>query len=175
MLLDLAQWLAKDIRVFNVFNYITLRAVLACLTALLMTFMIGPTMIRRLTSYKIGQQVRDDGPQSHLPKAGTPTMGGVLIVISIVIPTLLWGNLENRNVWIALLATVWMGFVGFVDDYLRVVKRMRKGLLGRYKLAGQILLGVAVFAAVYFYPSHGLLDPAETNVPFLKRTVVDFG
>src|SRR6185503_10855978 len=101
MLLELAQWLAKDIRAFNVFSYITLRAVLACLTALLMTFMIGPTMIRRLTSYKIGQSVRDDGPQSHLPKAGTPTMGGALIVIAILVSTLLWGNLGNRNVLIA--------------------------------------------------------------------------
>ena len=85
MLLELAQWLARDIRAFNVFNYITLRAVLACLTSLLMTFMIGPTMIRRLTSYKIGQSVRNDGPQSHLPKAGTPTMGGALILVSVVV------------------------------------------------------------------------------------------
>jgi len=147
----------------------------AAATALFLAFALGRPVIQRLRALKIGQQVRDDGPQSHLPKAGTPTMGGVLIVIAIVIPTLLWGNLENRSVWIALLATLWMGFVGFVDDYLRVVKRLRKGLLGRYKLAGQILLGVAVFAAVYFYPTHGGLDPGETNVPFLKDTVVNFG
>ncbi|HZI89092.1 MAG TPA: phospho-N-acetylmuramoyl-pentapeptide-transferase [Candidatus Polarisedimenticolia bacterium] len=159
----------------NVFRYITFRSLYAAATALLLAFVLGPPVIRRLRAMKIGQQVRDDGPQSHLPKAGTPTMGGVLIVIAVVVPTLLWGNLENRNVWIALLATLWMGLVGFVDDYLRVVRRVRKGLLGRYKLAGQILLGVVVFAAVYFYPGHGALDPAETNVPFLKRTVVDFG
>jgi phospho-N-acetylmuramoyl-pentapeptide-transferase len=102
-------------------------------------------------------------------------MGGVLMVISIAVTTLLWGNLSNRNVWIALIATIWMGTVGFIDDYLRVVKNFRKGLLGRYKLAGQITLGIGVFAAVFFYPAHGLLDPAETNIPFLKRTVVDFG
>jgi phospho-N-acetylmuramoyl-pentapeptide-transferase len=102
-------------------------------------------------------------------------MGGVLMVISIAVTTLLWGNLSNRNVWIALIATIWMGAVGFLDDYLRVVKNLRKGLLGRYKLAGQITLGIGVFAAVFFYPAHGLLDPAETNIPFLKRTVVDFG
>src|SRR6266850_563877 len=159
----------------NVFRYITFRSAYAAATALLLAFALGPLVIRRLRALKIGQQVREDGPQSHLPKSGTPTMGGVLIVVAIAIPTLLWGNLSNRNVWIALIATLWMGLVGFIDDYLRVVKRYRKGLLGRYKLAGQILLGVGVFTAVYFFPAHGLLDPDQTNVPFLKRTVVDFG
>ena len=96
MLLELAQWLAKDLRVFNVFNYITLRAVLACLTALAVSLILGPAMIRKLTAYKIGQAVRDDGPRSHLTKAGTPTMGGALILVSIGITTLLWGNLGNR-------------------------------------------------------------------------------
>jgi len=159
----------------NVFRYITFRSAYAAATALLLAFVLGPPVIERLKRLKIGQQVRDDGPRSHLPKAGTPTMGGILIVVAIAVPTLLWANLENRSVWIALLATLFMGFVGFVDDYLRVVRHLRKGLLGRYKLAGQVLLGVAVFAAVYFYPTHGALDPAETNVPFLKNTVVDFG
>ena len=167
--------LHQDFPILNVFRYITFRSLYAAATALFLAFALGRPVIQRLRALKIGQQVRDDGPQSHLPKAGTPTMGGVLIVIAIVIPTLLWGNLENRSVWIALLATHWMGLVGFVDDYLRVVKRLRKGLLGRYKLAGQILLGIAVFAAVYFYPVHGGLDPGETNVPFLKDTVVNFG
>jgi len=160
---------------FNVFRYITFRAAYALATALFIALFLGPPVIRRLRALKIGQKVRDDGPQSHLPKAGTPTMGGVLMVISIAVTTLLWGNLSNRNVWIALIATIWMGTVGFIDDYLRVVKNFRKGLLGRYKLAGQITLGIGVFAAVFFYPAHGLLDPAETNIPFLKRTVVDFG
>jgi len=159
----------------NVFRYITFRSAYALATALILAFILGPPVIRRLRELKIGQKVRDDGPQSHLPKAGTPTMGGVLIVISIAITTLLWGNLTNRFVWIALIATLWMGGVGFLDDYLRVVKHYRKGLLGRYKLAGQVLLGVFVFAAVYFYPAHTVLDPAETNVPFLKNTVVNFG
>src|SRR5689334_1233113 len=102
MLLELAQLLAKDIRIFNVFNYITLRAVLACLTALVISFIVGPAMIRKLTAYKIGQAVRDDGPQTHLVKAGTPTMGGALILVSITITTLLWGDIENRFVWIVL-------------------------------------------------------------------------
>ncbi len=167
--------LHEQFAALNVFRYITFRSAYALATALLIALALGPPVIAKLRELKIGQKVRDDGPQSHLPKAGTPTMGGVLIVIAITVSTLLWGNLENRNVLIALAATVWMGLVGFIDDYLRVVKHLRKGLLGRYKLAGQILLGVGVFTAVYFYPAQGILDPGETNVPFLKRTVVDFG
>ncbi len=159
----------------NVFRYITFRSAYALATALFIAFVLGPPVIQRLRLLKIGQQVREDGPQSHLPKAGTPTMGGVLIVIAIAASTLLWGNLGNKSVLVALGATLWMGAVGFLDDYLRVVKRYRKGLLGRYKLAGQILLGLGVFTVVYFFPARSILDPAETNVPFLKRTVVDFG
>src|SRR3954449_8426944 len=121
MLLELAQWLAKDVRVFNVFQYITLRAVLAALTALMISFIVGPTMIRKLTAYKIGQSVRDDGPQTHLAKAGTPTMGGALILVSIAITTLLWGDLSNRLLWVVLLVTVAFGAVGWVDDYRKVV------------------------------------------------------
>jgi phospho-N-acetylmuramoyl-pentapeptide-transferase len=175
MLYHLLYPLHESIPVFNVFRYITFRAAYALATALLLALVLGPPVIRGLRTMKIGQKVRDDGPQSHLPKAGTPTMGGVLIVISIALTTLLWGNLENRNVWIALGATLWMGAVGFLDDYLRVVKNLRKGLLGRYKLIGQITLGVGVFAAVFFWPAHGILDPGETNIPFFKRTVIDFG
>lgn len=159
----------------NVFRYITFRSAYALATALVIALALGPGVIHRLRRLKIGQQVRDDGPQSHLPKAGTPTMGGVLMVIAIAASTLLWGNLSNRMVWVALLATLWMGGVGFLDDYLRVVKGYRKGLLGRYKLAGQILLGIGVFCAVFFWPARSGLDAVETNVPFLKRTVVDFG
>src|SRR4030081_1089258 len=114
MLLELAQWLPKDIRAVHVFSYITLRAGLACLPALLVTLIVGPTMIRRLTSYKIGQSVRDDGPQTHLPKAGTPTMGGALILVSVVVTTLLWADLENRFVWVVLAATVGFGAIGWV-------------------------------------------------------------
>ncbi len=106
MLLELAQWLAKDLRVFNVFNYITLRAVLACLTALAVSLVLGPYMIRKLTAYKIGQAVRDDGPRSHLTKAGTPTMGGALILVSICVTTLLWGDLSNKLLWVVLLVTL---------------------------------------------------------------------
>jgi len=117
MLLLLTQWLAEDIRAFNVFNYITLRAVLATLTALLISFVVGPTMIRKLTAYKIGQAVRDDGPKSHLSKAGTPTMGGALILVSIAITTLLWADLRNKYVWVVLIVTLGFGIIGWVDDY----------------------------------------------------------
>src|ERR1051325_7385098 len=117
MLLELAQWIAKDVRLFNVFGYITLRAVLACLTALAVSLILGPYVIRKLTAYKIGQAVRDDGPRSHLTKAGTPTMGGALILVSICVTTLLWGDLSNRLLWVVLLVTLAFGVVGWVDDY----------------------------------------------------------
>ncbi len=147
MLLELAQWLAKDIRAFNVFNYITLRAVLACLTALLITFAVGPLMIRRLALFKIGQSVRGDGPQSHLPKAGTPTMGGALILVAIVVTTLLWADLENRFVWVVLAVTAGFGAIGWVDDYRKVVLRDSKGLSARYKFASSSVIGLC--AAIY--------------------------
>src|SRR5215218_7635840 len=109
MLLLFTQWLAQDARVFSVFNYITLRAVLASLTALAISLIAGPVVIRKLTTYKIGQSVRDDGPQTHLTKAGTPTMGGALVLISILITTLLWADLRNRFVWVVLLVTLGFG------------------------------------------------------------------
>src|SRR5205807_10084432 len=133
MLLELAQWLAKDARVFNVFSYITLRAVLACLTALAVSLVLGPYMIRKLTAYKVGQAVRDDGPRSHLTKAGTPTMGGALVLISILTATLLWADLSNRFVWVVLGVTFGFGAIGWVDDYRKVVKNNPKGLSAKAK------------------------------------------
>ncbi|MEQ1775457.1 MAG: phospho-N-acetylmuramoyl-pentapeptide-transferase [Burkholderiales bacterium] len=173
MLLELAQWLAKDLRVFNVFNYITLRAVLASLTALMISFVVGPAMIRKLTAYKIGQSVRDDGPQTHLIKAGTPTMGGALILVSIVVTTLLWADLENRFVWIVLLVTLGFGAVGWVDDYRKVVHRNPKGLSARAKFFWQSVIGIA--AAYYIAFSSNL--PAQTVfiVPFFKEVVYPLG
>ncbi len=173
MLLELAQWLAKDIRAFNVFSYITLRAVLACLTALLMTFMVGPTMIRRLTSYKIGQSVRDDGPQSHLPKAGTPTMGGALILVSVLVTTLLWADLENRFVWVVIAATFGFGVIGWVDDYRKVVHRNPKGLSARVKFFWQSLVGLAVACIIAF--STNLPAQTEFIVPFFKNVAYPLG
>ncbi len=133
MLLELAQWLAREVRLFNVFSYITLRAVLSCLTALAISLMLGPLVIRKLTAYKIGQSVRDDGPQTHLSKTGTPTMGGALILLSIGITTLLWGDLSNRFLWIVLLVTVAFGAIGWIDDYRKVVRRNPKGLSAKAK------------------------------------------
>ncbi len=147
MLLLLAEELEPWIRAFNVFSYITLRTVLATMTALVISFMVGPRMIAWLAKMKIGQSVRDDGPQTHLAKAGTPTMGGALILVSIVVTTLLWGNLGNRFVWVVLLVTLGFGAVGWVDDWRKVVYRNPKGLSARAKLFWQSL--IALVAAVY--------------------------
>src|SRR6185436_17886047 len=146
MLLELAQWLAKDMRLFNVFNYLTLRAVLACLTALAISLILGPYVIRKLAAFKIGQSVRDDGPKSHLTKAGTPTMGGALILLSIVITTLLWGDLGNRFVWVVLLVTLAFGAIGWIDDYRKVVKRDARGLPARAKFFWQSVFGLGAAA-----------------------------
>ena len=147
MLLELTQWLAKDIHAFNVFGYITLRAVLAAMTALVISFAFGPMVIRWLTAKKIGQSVRDDGPQTHLVKAGTPTMGGALILLAVAASTLLWADLSNRFVWIVLLVTLGFGAVGWVDDWRKVVHRNPKGLSARAKFFWQSV--IAAIAAVF--------------------------
>src|SRR5256885_11891699 len=147
MLLALTQWLAQDVRAFTVFQYITRRAVLAPLTALAISLLAGPVVIRKLTAYKIGQAVRDDGPQSHLTKAGTPTMGGALVLLSILITTLLWGDLSNRFVWVVLVVTFGFGAIGWIDDYRKVVKNNPKGLSPRAKFFWQSLIGLV--AATY--------------------------
>ncbi|HUL91721.1 MAG TPA: phospho-N-acetylmuramoyl-pentapeptide-transferase [Burkholderiales bacterium] len=147
MLLALTQWLAQDVRAFNVFQYITLRAVLSTLTALAISLLAGPLVIRKLTAYKIGQAVRNDGPQSHLTKAGTPTMGGALVLLSILTATLLWADLSNRFVWAVLVVTFGFGAIGWVDDYRKVVKNNPKGLSAKAKFFWQSLIGI--LAAVY--------------------------
>jgi phospho-N-acetylmuramoyl-pentapeptide-transferase len=162
MLLELSQWLAQDIHAFNVFSYITLRAVMATLTSLAISLMAGPLVIRKLTAYRIGQAVRDDGPKSHLTKAGTPTMGGALILVSIGITTVLWADLSNRFVWIVLIVTLGFGIVGWVDDYRKVVHRNPKGLSARYKFLWQSIIGL--FAAIYL----AFAISAPTNVQVLN-------
>ena len=159
MLLLVSEWLEQFVRAFNVFGYITLRAVLATMTALVISFAVGPRMIAWLTRMKIGQSVRDDGPQTHLAKAGTPTMGGALILVSIVITTLLWGNLTNRFVWVVLLVTLGFGAVGWVDDWRKVVYRNPKGLPARSKLFWQSLIGIV--AAIYLAFSVSAPDNAQ--------------
>ncbi len=150
MLLEIAQWLAKDVRVFNVFNYITLRAVLACLTALAVSLILGPYMIRKLTAYKIGQAVREEGPRSHLTKAGTPTMGGALILVSICLTTLLWGDLSNRLLWVVLLVTLAFGTIGWIDDYRKVVQHNPKGLSAKAKFFWQSVIGLSAVIVPFF-------------------------
>ena len=147
MLLELAQYFSKDFRALNVFNYITLRAVLACLTSLGIALIAGPSVIRKLTAYKIGQAVRTDGPQTHLIKQGTPTMGGVLVLLAIAIATLLWGNLENRFIWVVLWVTLGFGIIGWIDDWRKVVYKNPKGLSAGEKYFWQSVVGL--LAAVY--------------------------
>jgi len=158
----------------NVFRYITFRSAYAAVTALLISFLLGPAMIAWLRRVKLGQKVRQEGPQTHYGKAGTPTMGGILIVTSIVVPCLLWGNFHSRQLWLALATTVWLGGLGFLDDWLRVVKNYPKGLLGRWKLAGQIAIGAIVGLIIVLHPEPGL-SPTVTHVPFLKFRYIDFG
>jgi len=147
VLLELTQYLAQDIRAFNVFTYLTLRAVLAAATALVIGLLAGPSVIRKLTELKIGQAVRTDGPQSHLSKSGTPTMGGALILIAVGVTTLLWADLSNRFVWVVLLVSIGFGWIGWVDDYRKVVHRNPKGMAASEKYFWQSLIGLA--AALY--------------------------
>ncbi len=173
MLLELALWLSQDIRGFNVFGYITLRTVLSALTALAISLLAGPAVIRWLAAKKIGQAVRDDGPKSHLTKAGTPTMGGALILIAIGITILLWGDLRNDYVWVTLLVTLGFGAVGWVDDWRKVVHRDAKGLASRWKYLWTSAIALA--AAIYLGITAD--TPAETEliVPFFKAVAYPLG
>jgi phospho-N-acetylmuramoyl-pentapeptide-transferase len=173
MLLWLFQTLGQDIRAFNVFNYITLRAVLATLTALVISFVIGPWMIDRLKIMKFGQAVRDDGPQTHLIKAGTPTMGGALILMAVAISTLLWMDLSNKYVWVALITTLGFGIIGWVDDYKKIVHRNPKGLIARWKYLWQSVFGLG--AALYIAYSTDLPVQTELIVPFFKDVAIPLG
>ncbi len=173
MLLMLAQWLSRDISGFNVFNYITLRAVLAAMTALVISFTAGPAVIRWLTTKKIGQAVRTDGPQTHLVKSGTPTMGGALILIAIGVTTLLWGDLGNRYVWVLLIVTLGFGAIGWYDDWKKVVFRDPKGLASRWKYFWQSVIGLAV--AIYLAASSTIPAQMDLIVPFFKTVSYPLG
>ena len=173
MLLMLTKWIGTDIRLFNVFNYITLRAVLAALTALVISFIVGPWMIRKLAELKVGQPVRDDGPQTHLVKAGTPTMGGALILASIIATTLLWADLTNRYVWISLLTLVGFGVIGWVDDWRKVVEKNPKGLASRWKYFWQSV--IAILIAAWLAWSAHLPAQTELILPFFKQIVMPLG
>ncbi len=173
MLLKLALLLENYIDVFRVFHYLTLRAILGVLTALVISLIVGPPMIRRLSRYKIGQSIREEGPQTHFSKAGTPTMGGALILVSIAISTLLWADLSNRYVWVTLLVTLAFGLIGFIDDYKKLVLRNSKGLAPRHKYLWQSIFGFS--AALYLYETASLPQETTFIVPFFKHILVNMG
>jgi phospho-N-acetylmuramoyl-pentapeptide-transferase len=164
----LYQKLFPYFRLFRIFRYLTFRTVFASLTALLIGLLIGPYVIEKLREFQIGQYIREEGPQSHQKKSGTPTMGGVLICISILIPTLLWADLSNPLVWVVMLSTVAFGAIGFVDDYTKVVHRRNKGLTGRQKLTLQFMASAAVAIALVRLEMRGMYS-TRLVVPFLKR------
>jgi len=170
MLLSLTEYLARFYSGFHVFQYLTLRGILAAVTALALALFIGPTMIALLSRYQIGQQVRTDGPQTHLAKSGTPTMGGGLILVSMVLGTLLWADLSSRFVWILLATTLCFGLIGFYDDYLKLVVGNSKGLPARYKYLAQSVLGLA--AALSVHNLHQFSGEATLYVPFFKTVAV---
>ncbi len=173
MLLWLTEYLVRFESGFNVFSYLTMRAILGALTALVICFIVGPYMIARLSLRQIGQTVRDDGPATHLLKAGTPTMGGALILIAIAVSTLLWADLSNRFVWVVLLVTLAFGGIGFVDDYRKLILKDPIGLAPRFKLLWQSVFAAA--AAVFLYVT--AIDPVETSllIPFLKDVAIPLG
>ena len=173
MLYHLLTPLAPVVTGFNVFRYVTFRAFGAALTAFALSLALGPPLIRRLREIRAGQPIREDGPQSHQKKAGTPTMGGLLFLAAIGISTLLWASLVTRVVWLALFATLWMGAVGFADDFLKLRRGSAAGLWPRYKMAWQVALGLFVGLYLYLYP----VDAMATRlaIPFLKRWLPDLG
>jgi len=164
---------------FGMFKYLTVRAGAAALTALIIAFWLGPKVIRMLKKHQIGEAAKIEAPKTHLTKAGTPTMGGLIILGAILIPALLWADLSNGYVWLIIFVTAALGFVGFLDDYLKVVKKKPKGLIEEYKLFGQIAVGLVVGSVIYFYPQ--FIDPdlwklkSATTMPFIKGMELDFG
>ena len=176
MLFHLLYALRGELSALNVTRYITFRTAVASLTALLLVLVLGPWMIERLRRMQIGQHIREEGPQAHKTKAGTPTMGGVLILVGILVPTLLWADLTNRNVWILVFSTIAYGAVGFADDYIKVVKKRSLGLTGRRKLFWQCAIGLAVGITIYALAQS---EPKEYSTrivfPFFKQVVPDLG
>ena len=165
---------ARDFIAFNLFNYISFRAAGAAATAVLLAFVVGPALIGVLHRRGVGQIVRTDGPASHQGKRGTPTMGGLIILLCTVVPTLLWAQLDNRYVLVALVATLWMGTIGFIDDYLKVVQEKPRGLVARHKLVGQVTFGIVLGSYLAWQPLNDTLPATATTVPFFKYVIVVF-
>lgn len=173
MLMWLADWLTGIYGGFNVFRYITLRTILGVLTSLAIALTIGPALIRRLTVRQIGQSIRADGPQSHLSKAGTPTMGGLMILLSLTLSTLLWADLGNRDIWLVLGVTLAFGTIGWVDDYRKVIRRDARGLSAREKYLWQSVVGLAAALLLYLTATEPV--QLELIVPFVKAVTLDLG
>jgi phospho-N-acetylmuramoyl-pentapeptide-transferase len=172
-------WLAplgQTYIIFNLFNYISFRAAGATVTALLLAFVVGPPVIRRLRAHKVGQVIRAEGPASHQGKRGTPTMGGLIILLATIVPTLLWAPLTNRFVVVAMLSILWMGCIGFLDDYLKIVQGKSRGLVAKWKLAGQVSFGVLLGLFLTYYPvvPTETIPATATTLPFFKYLVVNF-
>jgi len=176
MLYYLLAPLGKKYLLFNLINYLSFRAAAAMVTALFIAFVVGPGIIAKLRAHKVGQVIRAEGPASHQGKRGTPTMGGIIILLSTVIPTLLWARLENRAVLFALLSILWMGGIGFIDDYLKIVQGKSRGLVARWKLVGQCSFGIALGLLLYQYPVVPVdtIPATATTLPFFKYLVVNF-
>ena len=160
--------------IFNVFRYITFRTAYATLTALFLSFLLGPWLIKKLRTFQIGQQIREEGPSSHQGKAGTPTMGGVLILASILIPTLLWADLTNLHVWMCIFSLVAFGAIGFLDDYAKLRKKSSLGWTGKQKIVAQVLVALVLGLCRFFVRRYGLFD-THLSVPFFKHWTPDLG
>ena len=173
MLLYLTEYLSQFESGFGVFQYLTLRAILGALSALLLSLLLGPYIIRKLSHHQVGQFVRDDGPQSHLSKAGTPTMGGALILAAIIISTLLWADLSNRYIWVVLAVTLMFGAIGWVDDYKKLIKKQSEGLKARHKYLWQTVAGIG--AALFLYYTAKVPAELELIVPFFKTVALPMG
>jgi len=166
--------LKDSISIFNLFEYITFRSAISAITALIISFIIGPYIIKKLKKHQIGEEIRNNGPKTHLVKKGTPTMGGVIIIIAALLPTLLFSNLENTFVLIVIISTIWMGAIGFIDDYMKIIKKIEKGMVARYKMIGQITLGILI--SYWVVNSNDFFGfNTKTTVPFLKNIELDFG
>ena len=175
MLYHLFKYLNRlyEIPGFGMFKYLSFRSALAAVTAMFLAFYVGPKIISYLQRKQIGETIRELGPESHHLKAGTPTMGGIIILLSVVLPVLLWANINSIYIILVLVGTVWLGIVGFIDDYLKVIKKKSKGLIARYKLLGQVILGLVVGSAVYFMPEFAHYN-TQTTLPFVKNMNFDF-
>ena len=158
----------------NLFEYITFRTAIAAIAALIISFIIGPWIIRALRTRQIGEEIRPTGPETHLQKKGTPTMGGIIILVAVILPTLLFADINNSMIRIILISTIWMGIIGFIDDYLKVIKKIKRGMIARYKLAGQVILGTIISVWIMTSPEFAEFS-TKTTIPFLKNVEIDLG